>query len=127
MRSPLIWRQPPDIPLDHGGPIDVAFTSPPADCVLRPIFALFATIVARNPSALAVTDGTERISYGALRERALALARQIDNEVPAGAAVAMLLSQSPDAVVGVLACLAASRIVLLLNADHPTERNSAIL
>lgn len=103
------------------------FSPLPPDCLQRPAFALFESVAARDPSALALTDGTDRISFGALRGRALALARQIDAAVPAGAAVAMLLPQSRDAVVGVLACLAASRIALPLNADHPAERNAAIL
>lgn len=123
----LAWRQPVDVALDHHGPVDVAYDPLPPDFLHRPLFALFESVVARNPTALALADETSRVSYGALHAKAVTLARQIIATVPAGRAVAMLLPQSADAVAAVLACLAASRVVLLLNAEHPDERNATIL
>jgi amino acid adenylation domain-containing protein len=125
--SSLTWQTPADVPLDYQGPVDVPFTPPPPGGMRQSVWALLQLVAARNPTALALTDGLTRITYGMLLARALTLARQIAETVPNGAAVAMLLPQSPDAVIGVLAALAGGRPVLLLNADHPAERNATIL
>jgi amino acid adenylation domain-containing protein len=115
------------MPLDLNGPVDVKFDPLPADFTETPIFALFEAAAARDPAASALVIGDERVSYAMLRRRSRALAQRIDALVPQDAAVAILLGQSADAVVALLACLAARRVALVLNADHPPERNAAIL
>jgi amino acid adenylation domain-containing protein len=107
--------------------VDVAFDPLPPDFTETPIFVLFASAAARDPAACAVVTGDARVSYDMLRRRALALAQRIDAVTPADAAVAILLGQSADAVVALLACLAARRVALILHAEHPPERNAAIL
>jgi acyl-coenzyme A synthetase/AMP-(fatty) acid ligase len=115
------------MPLDLNGPVDVPFDPLPSDFTDTPIFSLFEAAVARDPTACALVSDDERVSYDMLRRRALALAQRIDALTPPDAVVAVLLGQSADAVVALLACLAARRIALILNADHPPERNSTIL
>jgi len=121
------WRRSPYLPPDFNGPADVPFDPPPANFTEAPIFALFEAAAVRDPSACALVSGLAQISYGALRRHALALAQRIDALAPPDAPVAILLEHSADAVVGLLACLAARRIALVLNAGHPLERNAAIL
>ncbi len=55
------------------------------------------------------------------------MAGRIVAEVPPGGAVAILLPNTPSSVIAVLACLGAGRCCLVLNADHPIERNTTIL
>ena len=123
----LPWQSSPCLPLDLNGPMDVPFDQLPADFTDTPIFALFETAAARDPTACALVIGDERVGYDTLRRRSLALAQRIDAVTPADAAVAILLGQSADAVVALLACLVARRVALILNADHPRERNAAIM
>ena len=125
--SALPWRTAPSIPLDLNGPEDVPFDPPPPNFTETPIFSLFETTAARDPATCALVIDDERFSYDTLCRRSLALAQRIDAVTPADAPVAIMLSQSADAVVALLACLAARRIALILNADHPPERNAAIL
>jgi amino acid adenylation domain-containing protein len=121
------WRTSLGVPPDLNGPTDVRFDPLPADFAETPIFALFEAAAARDPSACALAIGDTQISYDMLRRRALALAQRIDAVAPPDAAVAILLEPSADAVAALLACLAARRVALVLNADHPLERNAAIL
>ncbi len=123
----LPWRTPPLIPVDLNGPEDVPYDPLPPDFTETPIFSLFETAAARDPTACALVIDDERFSYDTLRRRSLALGQRIDAVTPAGAPVAIMLRQSADAVVALLACLAARRIALILNADHPPDRNAAIL
>jgi acyl-coenzyme A synthetase/AMP-(fatty) acid ligase len=109
------------------GPVDGLVEPLPPDFSETPIFRLFELAAARDPAAGALVIGDVHLTYGALHRQALALAEQIDAVTPPDAAVAILLGVTVDAVVAFLACLAARRIALVLNADHPAERNAEIL
>jgi amino acid adenylation domain-containing protein len=122
-----VWTGSSDIPLDRGGPVTVPFDPPPADFAERPIFALFEQIVAQRADAVALRDGTAKLTFGQVRAAARGLARRIAAEVPTGKAVAILLPNTPASVIAALACFGAGRCCLVLNADHPVERNAAIL
>jgi len=121
------WSTPANVALDRDGPAGVPFDWPPADFVERPIFELFELVAARQPEACALADGGRRLSYAEVRSAARLLATEIAARTPAGKAVAVLLPNMPASVIGVLACLAAGRCCLVLNADHPAERNARIL
>jgi acyl-coenzyme A synthetase/AMP-(fatty) acid ligase len=123
----LPWRTSPSIPLDLNGPEDVPFDPLPPNFTNTPIFSLFETAAARDPAACARVIDDERVSYDMLRRRSLALAQRIDAVTPVDAPVAIMLRQSADAMVALLACLAARHVALIPNADHPPERNAAIL
>jgi acyl-coenzyme A synthetase/AMP-(fatty) acid ligase/thioesterase domain-containing protein len=122
-----IWTTSADIPLDHGGPVGVAFDALPADFTERSVLALFEAVVARDADAVAVADGKARLGYGQVLRAAQRLAGQIVAEVPAGRAVAILLPNTPSSIIALLACLGAGRCCLVLNANHPIERNATIL
>jgi amino acid adenylation domain-containing protein len=115
------------MPLDLEGPVAVPFDQPRADFVERPIDALFDLVAAQRASATALADGVGKLTYAEVRQAALRLAEEIAARVPTGKAVAVLLANVPASVIGVLACLAAGRCCLVLNAEHPAERNAAIL
>jgi amino acid adenylation domain-containing protein len=121
------WIKPADVKLDRDGPVTVRFDAPPVDFVERPIYELFEIAAARHPNAYALGDGVGKLTYAQVRGIVSRLAQEIAALVPAGNAVAVLLPNVPASVIGVLACLAAGRCCLVLNAEHPAERNAAIL
>ncbi len=123
----LAWWRPDETPADLDGPSEVPF-EPPARALLdRPVFALLNAAADRWPGAVALRDDTRTLRYDALRQTARRLAVRIAAATPRGAAVAVLLANGLDAAVAMLACFAAARPCLLLNADFPAERVSAIL
>ncbi len=67
------------------------------------------------------------LTYAEVRNEVRRLACAIGERVPAGHAVAVLLPNAPPSVIAVLACLGAGRCCIILNADHPAERNAGIL
>jgi len=121
------WITPVAMPLDLEGPVAVPFDQPPADFVEQSIHALFEIVAAQDAGAIALADGVGTLSYAEVRHVAARLAEEIAARVPTGAAVAVLLANVPASVIAVLACLAAGRCCLVLNAEHPVERNAAIL
>jgi len=115
------------MPLDRDGPVTVPFDRPPADFVERPIYELFEMIAARNAPAFALSDNEQTRTYAEVRSAVRLLASEIAMRTATGEAVAVLLPNVPESIVGILACLAVGRCCLVLNADHPADRNDAIL
>jgi amino acid adenylation domain-containing protein len=79
----------------------------------------------RNPGALAVVQGEERMTYGELDRRAGVLARRLRDlgggpEVPVG----VLLERSPLAAVAFLGVLKAGGAYVPLDPAHPQERRA---
>ena len=68
-----------------------------------------------------------KLTYAQVRQDTRRLACEIAARVPCGRAVAVLVPNSPTYVISALACLAAGRCCLVLNAEHPPERIAAIL
>jgi amino acid adenylation domain-containing protein len=121
------WWRPDDTLADLDGPTDVAF-EPPARALLdRPVFDLVEAIADRWPHAVALRDDTRILRYDELRQAARRLAVRVAAATLRGAAVAVLLAHGFDAMVAMLACFAASRTCLMLNAEFPPERVTAIL
>ncbi|MFT7866116.1 MULTISPECIES: non-ribosomal peptide synthetase [Amycolatopsis] len=89
---------------------------------------LFAAQVARTPDALALTFGSERLTYTELDSRATALARAL---LARGAApervVAVALPRSVDLVVALLAVLKTGAAYLPLDLNHPADRIELML
>lgn len=129
MRPPRAedWFAAPAVPLDLNGPVDRPYRAPAADLTDEPIAALFADMVAQRPDEPALLDHETVVGYAELARRVSALAARIAARVPPGGSVALLLANGPGCMVGLLACLAAGRVCLVLNADHPAERNAGIL
>jgi acyl-coenzyme A synthetase/AMP-(fatty) acid ligase len=121
------WQRPAEVPLDLNGPADVPFEPLPADFTERPIFEWFEARARRDPAAPALVDRTGRLSYEAVRSRSLALARHIQETVPAGGAVAIWLRANAQLPLAILACLAAGRTALVLNHRNPAGRIASII
>ncbi|MFB9690088.1 non-ribosomal peptide synthetase [Amycolatopsis plumensis] len=89
---------------------------------------LFAAQVARTPDALALTFGSERLTYAELDARATTLARAL---LARGAGpervVAVALPRSVDLVVALLAVLKTGAAYLPLDLNHPADRIELML
>jgi amino acid adenylation domain-containing protein len=83
---------------------------------------------ARVPGALAVTDGTERLTYAELEARANRLARRLQR-LGAGpdAIVGLCLDRTVDLAVGVLGILKAGACYLPLDPGYPADRLAYML
>src|SRR5690349_9400824 len=115
----------PTVSLGHGIPIANHQSQEKFDD--RAIYDLFEDVAARNEAAIALADSDGRLTYAQVRNAARQLASEVRVTVPPGKAVAVLLRNGARSLIAALACLAADRVCVLLNADHPAERNRAIL
>ncbi|MFD9419828.1 amino acid adenylation domain-containing protein, partial [Streptomyces goshikiensis] len=89
---------------------------------------VFAERAARDPEAIAVVAGAERLTFAELGERAGRLAAVLTAEgVGPDTVVALAVPRSADAVVAVLAVLKAGGAYLPLDLDHPAERLAFML
>jgi amino acid adenylation domain-containing protein len=87
------------------------------------VHELFEEQVARDPGALALVSGRERVTYAELDARADRLAqRLVDIGVRRGALVGVHLERGVDMVVAVLAVLKAGAGYLMLDPDFPPRR-----
>ncbi len=127
MPMPIPWQPAPPHQPDLNGAVEAPLLPWPEGFAQASIFANFQAVAARQPQALAVTDGLESLSFAALRAEALRLAGLLAERAPGQGAVALLLPSAPLALAAVLACSAAGRPCLLLNAHNPAERSLATL
>ena len=120
-----VWRRAARVPFDCNAATQRPSVGLPADFAERPLFDLLCAAAAPDPGALAVVDGSERLTYRDLLARIGRAARRIAAEPPG--AVAVLLPNSASGLAAVLGCLVARRVVLLLEPRQPAERIAAIL
>jgi amino acid adenylation domain-containing protein len=97
----------------------------PAD---RCIHELIEARAAMTPAAIAVEDGSRRLTYSELNRRANQLAhflrkKSVGPEVP----VAVCLKRSPELLIALLGVLKASGACVPLDPEYPSERLSHIL
>jgi amino acid adenylation domain-containing protein len=88
-----------------------------------PVHELFAAWARRAPEAVALLDGREAVTYGALDRRASVLARQLRSlgvgpETPVG----LCMERTPELLVGVLGIWKAGSAYVPLDPSYPTER-----
>ncbi|MFW2236808.1 amino acid adenylation domain-containing protein [Rhodococcus opacus] len=84
---------------------------------------LFATQVAVRPDAVAATFGSENVTYAELDRRSDELAGRLCGiGVGVEDVVAVAVSRSIDAVVGIVAVAKAGGIYMPVDVDYPTER-----
>jgi acyl-coenzyme A synthetase/AMP-(fatty) acid ligase len=121
----LGWRRATLVPLDFNGPTNRPPVALSADFAARPLFDLLSAAAGRDPDALAVVDGNQRLTYRALLQRIGCATRRIAAAPPG--AIAMLLPNTGVGLAATLGCLVARRVVLLLEPRQPEERIAAIL
>ncbi|MFE0582148.1 amino acid adenylation domain-containing protein [Streptomyces sp. NPDC058874] len=94
-----------------------------ATAVEVPVHALFEDRAARDPQALALVCGEDRLDYGSLNTRANRLAHHLTAlGIGRGDTVAVLVERGPDLVVALLAALKAGAAYTLLDPDFPADR-----
>ncbi|WP_344097589.1 MupA/Atu3671 family FMN-dependent luciferase-like monooxygenase, partial [Streptomyces stramineus] len=108
-------------PVPHGGAVPAAWERGPVRAVEdTTVHALVARQAAAHPGRTAVTDGSARLTYGELEERAERLAAVIRERGGSAAegsdgTVALWLPRSADLVVAMLAVLKAGRAYVPLD------------
>ncbi|MEV5649158.1 amino acid adenylation domain-containing protein [Nocardia sp. NPDC052254] len=92
------------------------------------VFDVFARQAARTPDAVALTTDTGLLTYGDLHERAVRLAGEFAAAgVGPESVVAVLLPRGPQAIVTVLAALAAGGAYVPVDLSLPAARIESIL
>jgi len=82
----------------------------------------------RSPEAVAVLEGTRRLSYGELADRANRVAAGLSREgIEAGSTVGLCMERSIDWVTSILAILKVNAAVVPLPPGYPARRLSEIL
>ncbi|MGV9884729.1 condensation domain-containing protein, partial [Streptomyces sp. NPDC003379] len=85
-------------------------------------------VAARTPDAVAVSDGTHRVTYRDLVTRAAGVASRLGTaRIATGSVVAMLADPGVPFVAGVLGVLGAGGAYLPLDPAAPVARNAALL
>ncbi|MGA3402147.1 MAG: AMP-binding protein [Acetobacteraceae bacterium] len=123
----VAWTRPAAVPFDRNGPADRAFMPPPPDFTGQSLVDLLRHVAAPDPDAVAVVGTGERLTYAGLLDRIRRIARHVVAAVPACGAVATLLPNSPSGFAGMLGCLVAARVCIVLDPAHPPDRNATIL
>ena len=97
----------------------------PAD---RCIHQIIEARAAMTPQAIAIEDGSRRLSYDELNRRANQLAHFLRNRgVRAEVLVGVCLKRSPELLIALLGVLKAGGACVPLDPDYPSERLSLIL
>lgn len=131
--APIVWRQPPahaaeQVELDLTlAAVAATLDTDPVGLLHMPLFEIVSRHAARTPNNLALIDAEQSLDWQTLAARVRRLGRAIADSVPMDGAVAVLLQDGVETMVGVLACAAAARVALVLNINHPASRNATIL
>ncbi|HYW08458.1 MAG TPA: amino acid adenylation domain-containing protein, partial [Longimicrobium sp.] len=105
-------------------------TAPPAArfATADTLHARFADRAARTPGAIAVTSGSEALTYGELERRSGQLASHLRaTGVRAGDRVGLCVERSAATIVGILAILKAGAAYVPLDPAYPEERIAYML
>jgi amino acid adenylation domain-containing protein len=114
------------VSLDSDGPVDVQFERFDESGIDRPIIDHFDQVARRYADRPAAADKIRTLTYDELRRWAYALARRVDQAVPPGRPVGILLPHNALFPVAALACLAAGRPYVPIDLKYPDARIEAI-
>jgi amino acid adenylation domain-containing protein len=120
-------HRPPNAPLDHGGPTDWEYDEFPDSALDASIWQRFDEIARRYPNRPAIRDCTNSYTYASLAAEARRISAGIAAAGTNAGPVAILGSNEARYTVLLLGVLHAGRIALLLDANHPFERNRKIV
>src|SRR5262245_33318829 len=116
---PFAWLKEDRRPLDWNGPSDRTFTRFCGDDLQRPIFELFKRVARRRRAQIAIRDADTALSFGELWDGVTGLAETLAAATEPGDLVGILLPACPLFPVAMLACLAAGRPFVALDARYP--------
>lgn len=117
--SPMRWLGSAALPLDWNGPSARAFTRFPESDLGRPVFSLFESVAARHPHRIALDDGQRQLTYAQALSAVKEIAARIAAETQGGDLVGILLAESIEFPLAMLACMAAGRIFVPLDLHYP--------
>ena len=87
-----------------------------------PVFDHLRNTAEKHPDKLAISDGTDRLSYRELLLAVESLALRVSSTVPDGQPVGILQTNTVWYPLAMLASMAAGRLSVLLNASDPAPR-----
>ncbi|KAA0157811.1 hypothetical protein FNF31_05709 [Cafeteria roenbergensis] len=97
--------------------------TPKSDFTTATLWSLVKAAVAANPDAIAVTDGSDSITYAELDRRSALLAAALQRRgAGAGGVVGVLLGRSVDAIVSLVSVLRCGAAYLPLDPGQPVSR-----
>jgi amino acid adenylation domain-containing protein len=120
-------HRPENAPLDYGGPTDWKYDEFPFSALDASIWQRFDEIAGRYPNRPAIRDSTNSYTYAALAAEARRIGAGIAAAHTNAGPVAILCANEARYAALLLGVLHAGRIALLLDANHPLERNRKII
>ncbi|MEM9326221.1 MAG: amino acid adenylation domain-containing protein [Bacteroidota bacterium] len=87
------------------------------------ILDLIEQQIASKPNAIAISNGTDTITYKEFGQRASSLAKQIQSQLPqSDKPIGLLIGRSPEMIIAIIACLKHGCPYIPLDPEYPTER-----
>ena len=120
------YREPPDVTLDFGGPVDRPFVRTGELFPDKPAIDHLRSVAARYANRAALSDAFGSVTYADFLRSVLQLAHAIVAVTAEGDAVGSLLGNSIWQPVAMLACMAAGRPLVPLNSRDPGRRLAEI-
>jgi acyl-coenzyme A synthetase/AMP-(fatty) acid ligase/thioesterase domain-containing protein/acyl carrier protein len=115
------WLEDDPRPLDWNGPTTRLFTRFRDQDLQRPIVEHFERVARRQRSRIAIREAGEALTFGELWDAVSGLAEQLAADTKPGDLIAILLPACSMFPLAMLACLAAGRPFVALNAHHPAD------
>jgi amino acid adenylation domain-containing protein len=119
--SACVWLADDRRPLDWNGPATRPFTRVRTQDLERPIIEQFERVARQEPSRVAVRAGDTALTFGELWDGVSGLAETLAADTKPGDLIAILLPACPMFPLAMLACLAAGRPFVALDAHHPPD------
>ncbi|WP_137125707.1 AMP-binding protein [Roseomonas sp. HF4] len=120
------WLATPELPWDYRGPCHVPHEAFGDAGRGRPALESLRRVVAASPDAVACQDDARTLTFHELWRATARLATLLRGSKVRGP-VGILLPNGVLYPVAVLACLAAGRIAVLLDASYPEARNAELI
>jgi non-ribosomal peptide synthetase component F/thioesterase domain-containing protein/acyl carrier protein len=120
--SPTIaWLEDDPRPLDWNGPSARPFTPFRDEDLQRPIIEHFERVVRSQPGRIAIRDADAILTFGELWDAVSGLSERLAAETQPGGLIAIVMAGGSTFPLAMLACLAAGRPFVALDANHPPE------
>ena len=117
----LEWLEDGQHPLDWNGPAGRPFARFREEDLDRSIIHHFERVARRHRDRIAIADSNASLSYGQLWDGLSGLAEAITAETQRGELIGILGAADPMFALAILACLAAGRPFVALDAHYPRD------